>query len=268
MTKVVYMLYEEDGRIAGGPYLGAPDLDFPALMAEFRTQRYAKCEAASEDYCFLTEDDFASWLLERGVLSPMKAAHITVNIDTSGANRYIPGHWPTCPECGAGRGDQNMGRVLHSLNRCEWYFKCTECDHTWDHHDEPYDHKNPMLEDDGRCIESGCVPYSISQVGGLPMPQVLKTCQSHGWSEDNGMPEDQGIEVAQRLGLRMIPGHMGMIGNKLTLRRLLDTLSPRKSYIVATRGHWLAVVNGINRDQGGTNMRTEVTGYWEVQRVG
>lgn len=265
MAKVVYMLHEEHGSLAGGPLLGEPGLNFSALAAEFRVQCFAQCEATGDDYCFVSESDFVSWLLEREILSPMESVAVTVKIDTSGENAYVPNHWPLCPECGLGRGEQDMGRVAYSLNRAEWRHKCTKCGHAWGHHDEPYYYDKPMLDDDGRCIQSGCVPYSISQAGGLPMPQVLEVCRDRGWCEGEGIPEDKGIDAARVLGLRVTAGHVQMVAGKLTLRRLLDTLSPTKNYIVATRGHWLAVVKGENRDQADTSLRTEVTGYWEVQ---
>lgn len=73
------------------------------------------------------------------------------------------------------------------------------------------------------------------------------------------------IDALYELGWRMDQGTYP--SGKLTLRRLLDSISPRKSYIVATRDHWLAVVDGENRDPAGTGMRSLVSAYWEVERI-
>jgi hypothetical protein len=264
MTKVVYMLHDADGRLAGGPLVGEPGLDFSALSAEFRALRYTQSEAAREDYCSISEYDLVEWLVGRGILVPMASVSVTVEVDTSGENRYVPSYWPLCPECNVGRGDDTPGAIEHSLNRWKWFFTCTACGNVWGHRDEPYDQKEPMIDDDGRTVAGGCVPYSISQASGLPMSRVLEVCRDRGWGEGDGMPEDEGIQAARTVGLRMVPGRVPMIAGKQTLRRILDALSPMKNYIVATRGHWLAVVKGENRDQANTNLRTEVTGYWEV----
>lgn len=263
--KKVYMLYNRDGGLEGGPYLGESDLDFSALSAKFQMERYAKAEAAKEDYCAVFECDFVAWLVGQGIVVPMETIAITVTLDTQGETRYIPTHWPLCPECGVGRGEETMGRVLHALNRCDWHRKCTECGHDWDHQDHPCRHDQPMLEDDGRCIANSCVPYSISQAGALPIADVLSVCAKHGWSESGGMYDSHGIQAAGELGVRMLPRQVAGIQGRPTLRKLLTTLHPAKNYIVATKEHWLAVVNGENRDPANTSMRTEVFAYWEVQ---
>lgn len=262
--KVVYTLYDDNGCFAGGPYIGEPELNFSTLADSFRKERYAKAEADREDYCIIFEHDFVFWLLEKGILSPMDSTSVTVTLDTQGDNRYIPAHWPLCPVCEEGRGEETTGRVLHPLNRQDWHRQCTNCGHTWDHHDEPYQSGKPMLADDGRCIASGCVPYSISQAGGLPMTEVLAVCTKHGWSEANGMYDAHGILAAKELGLHMQLRQPETVDGRLTLRKLLGMLSPAKSYIVSTRNHWLAVVKGESRDQANTSMRAEVAGYWEV----
>ncbi len=270
-SQTVYMLYEGCSHSAGGSYLGAPGLDFSVLAAEFRAERYAKAEAAGEDYCFISNGGFVVWLLERGVLAPMETVDVTVAINTWGENRYVPKHWPLCPSCGAGRGEEVMGhhgRVRRALNRMEWHHECTECGHAWGHHDEPYDHGKPMLEDDGRCIPNGCVPYAISQVCALPIAEVLEVCRRYGWAEDEGIGNAHAIAAVSELGWRMVPGALAQTSGKVTLRRLLGSLSTRKNYIVATKGHWLAVVGGENRDQAEKSMRTLVDRYWEVQREG
>lgn len=264
---VVYMLYGEDAgelRDVGGPFLGRPGLELSSLAIEFRAISYATHEAKGEDFCLLSHGDFISWLLEREILFPMNAVSLDISFDTSDENAYVPSHWPLCPECGVGRGREETGRVLHSLNRQEHYRQCMECRYIWGRNDQQWLLSGPMLEDDGRCIPSGCAPYSISQACGLPISQVLEACRVRGWREEEGLGEDQGIEVVRMFGHQMVPGHMRMIAGKLTLKKVLDVLVPTKNYIVATRGHWLAVVKGVNRDQSGTSLRTEVVGYWEV----
>lgn len=264
MPGAIYTLSDDNGGFVGGPFVGEPGLDFVALAARFRTERYAKAEAEGEDYCFIFEHDFMFWLLGNGILSPMEVVAVTVALDTHGEHRYIPAHWPRCPECGEGRGEETMGRVMRQLNRCDWHRKCTHCGHTWDHHDDPYLGDQPMLEDDGRCVHNGCVPYSISQAGEVPINEVLAVCTRHGWSEAGGMYDTHGILAAAELGLSMVPRQMVGIEGKLTLRKLLERLTPTKNYIVATRNHWLAVVKGESRDQANTSMRAEVAGYWEI----
>lgn len=182
-TETVYMLHDEYHESTYGPYLGVPGLDFSSLSAKFRTESYAKAEAAGDDYCVIGGlDEFARWLLERGVLVSMETVSVAIDLDAGGENRYIPKHWPICPQCGTGHGEEVMseGSVRRALNRAEWHRSCTECGHAWDHHDEPYDSGKPMLEDDGRCIPNGCVPYAISQACALPIAEVMEVCRRHG----------------------------------------------------------------------------------------
>jgi hypothetical protein len=265
-SDVIYMLYDDYGGLVRGPLLGKPGLNMESLVAEFRSESYAKAEAAADDYCVLLSSDLADWLIARGLLRTLDTVSLTASVDTSGDHAYAPAFWPSCPACRDGRGDTSMGRVLHSLNRADWHRKCTECGHTWDHHDEPYTSTRPMVDDDGRYIDSGCVPYAISQAANIQFDDVVSVCRDLGWSEGVGMAEDLGVLAAQRFGLKMIPSHQIMVAGKPTLRKVLDTLSPARTYIVSTRNHWLAVVRGESRDQGETHMRTEVSGFWEVMR--
>ena len=124
-----------------------------------------------------------------------------------------------------------------------------------------------MLEDDGRYIPNGCVPYAISQASGISIHDVLDVCARHGWGSD-GMHTEHALAAAAELGLRLIPGPVGLLGPKPTLRRLLGALPTATSYIAETRDHWLAIVNGVNRDPADKSRRTEVIRYWEVQRGG
>jgi len=266
LEKVIYMLRDDDGHVLGGPYHGVPGLDIEALASGFRAMSYAKAEAAGDDFCMIGGDDLATWLIERGLLTPIETVDLTASVDTRGEHAYVPAHWPQCPSCDTGRGETWMGRVLHSLNRTDWHRKCTSCGHTWDHRDEAYDASSPMLDDDGRCIDSGCVPYAISQAGGVPFERALNVCRAHGWRADNGIDEHRGIEAAIACGLEMREWKEQRVAGTLTLRRLFDRLSPAGNYVVATRGHWLAVVKGENRDQADTHLRSEVLACWEVRR--
>ncbi|AQH05751.1 hypothetical protein A9R05_42810 (plasmid) [Burkholderia sp. KK1] len=267
-NRTIYILFDDDGRFLGGPYAGQAGLNISALASEFRTEKYAKAEQDEDDYCFFNSDEFPAWLVQRGLLTLMEAECVTAVVDTSGENRYSPKHWPTCPSCGVGRGDTAMGRVLHELNRVDWHRQCMECGHTWEHHDTAYYSDRPMLDDDGRCIDSGCVPYSISQAGELPIEEVINVCRECGWSEGYGIDTHNGIAAAHQLGLTMSPWRGMRVAGKLTLRKLFEQLDPACHYIIATKGHWLAVVRGENRDQADTHLRSEVLDCWEVRRAG
>lgn len=260
---VLYMLDADDRP--RGPFVGAPGLDFQALTAEFRAQRYAQAESKREDFCLVSNDDFIDWLIDRNILSPLEATHVEIDIDMTGENAYAPSHWPLCPACGEGRGEQNwdMGTLRRALNRVATYRECQGCGHRFDSHDEPIESDQPMLPDDGRYTPSGCVPYTLSQVSGLPFDQVLAACRARGWDEQNGMLALHAIALARDFGLSVHRGYMD--ASNLTLRRFLDRASPRKRYIVATKGHWLAVVHGSNRDMADTGMRAKVYEFWEVE---
>lgn len=259
----IYMLHADDSNY--GPFTGPPGLDFHALAAEFRAQRYAQSESQREDHCWISTGDFVGWLVDRKILVALEATHVEIDIETTGDNAYAPGHWPLCPACGEGRCDKSwdMRTLRREFNRVEAYRECQKCGHQFDRHDEPFAEDHPMLDDDGRYTASGCVPYAISQVSGLPFDHVLAACRIRGWTEDEGMLAEQGIALMREFGLIVRRGDLGT--GKLTLRRFLDNASPDKRYIVATRDHWLAVVLGRNCDSTDTAMRAVVYEFWEVE---
>ncbi len=259
---VIYMLGADDRN--RGPFTGEAGLDFQALVAEFRSHRYAQAESKRDDFCWISNDDFVVWLIERKILSTLETTHVEIDIETTGENAYAPAHWPLCPACGEGRCDQHMdiGTLRPAFNRVEMYRECQKCGHQFDRHDEPHVWSEPMLDDDGRYTPAGCVPYTLSQVSGLPFGHVLAACRARGWTEKDGLSDQHGIAVARDFGLVVRPGAMG-VGN-LTLRGFLDSASPLKRYIVGTKWHWLAVVRGSNRDSADTNMRAKVYEVWEV----
>lgn len=269
-VKIIYMLeHGEYPTETCGPLLGAPDLDFSALKAEYRTERYGAAEAKGEDWCFVDASSFIDWLVMRGTLVRMDSVVVNVDIDTSGENRYAPRHWPLCPACEEGRGEDRTGDVRHALNAVQHYRCCTACAHIWDHRWKQWCSDRPMLEDDGRYTDSGCVPYAISQAGGLPFAQVADACRRRGWREGRGMRDADGLAVARELGLEVLNGRPSAMagGDKLTLGRFLRAADPQRRYIVSVRDHWLAVVGGQVRETADTNMRTQVMAFWEVRRV-
>jgi hypothetical protein len=265
-NKMIYML-REDGDESGscGPFLGEPGLDIDALAQQFRAQQYAEAESKQDDYCWLSDGDFIAWLIAEGHLT--RAEHTTARytLSTSGEHRYIPAHWPLCPQCNKGRGDDTPGPVSHGLNRWDWWKTCTSCGHVWGHYSIPHRSNEPILDDDGRDLHNGCVPYSLSQATGLPMPEVVEVCRKHGWRDNTGMYSSDAIVAARDLGFHLNPINVPIQTGQPTLRRTLDQLPKDKKYIVCTDSHWLAIINGQNRDQSDTSMRRKVLACWEVQ---
>lgn len=260
----VYQLCEPHGTPVGIPVIGPMGLDLDALVPQYRAEVYGEAESKEDDFCFVSEEGFLGWLIDKGIVRSLPLQFLTATIESTGEHAYVPKHWPECPACGCGRGEEEMGRVLHHLNRAEWFRKCTACGHTWNHQDQPYLGDKPMLEDDGRYTPGGCVPYTISQVGDLPIEEVLEACRARGWSE-HGLDDVEGLSVARSFSLTVKSFRpLRHMAGKLTLRRVLDALSSTSNYIIATNGHWLPVVRGENRDPAETNMRSEVLNCWEV----
>lgn len=244
--KRLYMLHWGDyERSSSGPYLGDSGLDFVALAEVYRNERYAEAEAAKEDYCSVYESEFNSWLVNKGILSPVETTNVEIAISTSFDNAYVPKHWPVCPECNGGRGDPQYGEARKSLNRVKTFKRCTECSHEWGHAEEANDSSRPMLEDDGRDTPGACVPFAISKACGLDFMTVLNMCSNHGWS-NTGMPQAKAIVAARELGFSLTWKNWAGIGTPTppTLKRLLPVLAPGRNYVVGVKGHWLSIVDG------------------------
>lgn len=262
-------LYMVDGS---GPYLGAPGLDFDRLGVQFRSEAYAKAEAKQRDWPDVADYQFIDWLQAKGYLNLADVTHVSISIDreTPGPNAYNPKHWAKCPSCPDGRGDDEIvsGTVRHSLNRVQRRYLCQRCGHEWDHRDVPWESNLPMLDDDGRYVPGGCVPYTISKVTGLDFHHVvLPACKTNGWT-DGGMDASVAIDLVRQLGYNVTQGTSRIARGSMTLGRFLATASRDRSYIVEVAEHWLAVVGGENLDQSDTHLRKIVHEYWMVDPSG
>ena len=266
--KHLYMLYcGEYERSSYGPYVGDSGLDFAALAKAYRQESYAQAEAKEEDYCTVDEDGFATWLVGKGLLSPVETK--SVEIDTSSDSAYLPKHWPVCPACGHGRGEKEYGECRKSLNRIQTFRRCTECRHEWGHTEEANDTSKPMLDDDGRDTPGACVPFAISKACGLDFATVLKVCANHGWS-NTGMAQANAIVAARELGFSLTWKNWAGIGTTTppTLKRLLPVLSPGRNYVVGVKGHWLSIVEGqIVDNDTSCGLGRKVLELYEVELV-
>lgn len=257
--------YERQGS---GPFIGAPGLDFVALSADYRRERYAEANAAKKDECWLSEGDFSGWLIQKGILRPVECTDVELEIRTSSEEAYVPLHWPECPECQEGRGEKDYGDVRRSLNRIVGFRRCTTCRHEWGHADEPNNVTLPMLADDGRDTEGGCVPFAISKACGVEWETVKAVCAKHGWSK-NGMHTPHNAAIAMReLGYELVSRRLPQKGLKPpTLKFVARELGSACNFIIGTRGHWLALVDGcIVDNDNDTGMSTHVVEVFEVRK--
>ena len=254
-------------RGSAGPFAGPADIDFAAAIARFRADRYRQAELAGEDSCFLSEAEFAGWLAASGILAPLEVRNLYVDIDADPP--YEPRHWPECPSCGEGRGEDRMGQVDHRRNAATWFRSCIRCGHRWDVREEAYRASAPMIPADGRDIPGSCVPYAIAQACGLPIELVIDECRRHGWRQARGIDAAAGITAALALGAEVTHGvleELDLAGRRsVSLGAFLTAARPDRRYIVKVKGHWLAVVCGENRDAGGTRRSTPVLDAWEIR---
>lgn len=266
-ARQTYLVQGEYGNSVGGPYLGAPGLDMRKLALDFVRELHADHEARGEDYCAVYDSDFCEWAIKRGIFVPIEHVVVTVDLQASDIPRYVPKHWPECPICLQGRGEDCPGTVQHDLNRWQWFNRCTDCGHEWGHRVTAHDPSRPMLEDDGRYIDSVCVPYSISQVSGLHIDAVLPVCRKHGWSERRGMDSDAGIVAARLLGIELRPYPLPRSNGRLTLSKVFNWLPRIGAFVIEVNAHWLSLVNGENRDQAGTHGGATVHRIWRAERL-
>lgn len=267
----LYMFHygEYEDRTTCGPYIGASGLDFDALKEDYRRDRYAEAEAAQEDCCSLDEGGFVTWLRAKGLISPVETSDVHLEVRTSFDSAYVPKHWPECPECRTGRGEQEYGNVRRSLNRIVSYRRCTECRHEWGHEDVPNNSREPMLDDDGRDTDGGCVPFAISKACGLPWETVQAVCREHGWTH-HGMRTDYAMVAARKMGFEITlkrqwgPGAFG----QPTIKRLLGELPHGRNYIVGVKDHWIAIVGGrIVDNETNSSPARKVLELYEVSSV-
>lgn len=269
----VYMLNWGDSyeRQSEGPYVGKIGLDFHLLSEEYRSETYAQHEAALADWCYLSEGDFAKWLVVKGVLHPVASISVELSVPRGPDAAYVPTHWPECPMCRQGRGEKDYGEPRRSLNRIPVFYRCTECRHEWAHGEEPVIDGSPMLEDDGRDAEGGCVPFAISQACGLAFQQVADVCRTHGWDKTTGMQQSHAVLAAREMGFDLVSQRRHGVGSDSppTIKQLLSCLARGKNYILGVRGHWLAVVDGrvVDNDTN-SGLGRRVIELYEVSQSG
>lgn len=256
-------------RGSSGPYLGVVGLEFSAMIGEYRRDRYAAAEAAKEDNCYLDESDFIGWLIAKGHLTPIVTTDVEIAVRTYEEDAYVPKHWPECPECSNGRGSGEYGSTRRSLNRVVAFYRCTGCCHEWGHREVANNSNEPMLEDDGRDTEGGCVPFSISKACGIDWTTTLSVCEKHGWSR-NGMVPERAIVATRELGFSLERQDWRVLGTPEgpTLKRLIAALRHDRNYIVSVKGHWLALVQGRIMDNDmNSGMGRKVLELYEVREI-
>ncbi|KND62290.1 hypothetical protein BVER_01744 [Candidatus Burkholderia verschuerenii] len=268
-NRSIYLLHwgEYADKATSGPFIGATGLDFSVLAVKYRHDRYAAAEAACKDSCYVDEGDFISWLLSNGTLVSIETTDVYIDIRASLEDPFVPKHWPECPECANGRGEPEYGAVRKSLNRITEFKRCTECGHEWGHTEVANDSTKPMLDDDGRDVQGGCVPFSISKACGVEFSTVLHVCQRHGWSH-GGMAQSKAINAARELGFELELRSLKGIGSGKapTLKRLISELPTDRTYIVGVNGHWLALVRGeIMDNDANTGYGRKVVELYEVK---
>lgn len=268
--KTIYMLNwgEYEDKVSLGPYVGDSDINFYALTENYQCERYASKEAALENECVLSENDFVDWLLEKNILRSIESKQISVYLNSSCDATYAPKHWPECPECGDGRGKQKYGECRRSLNRIVTLFECTDCCHHWGHKEIANNPSLPMLDDDGRDTPSGCVPFSMSKACGIPFSVVANVCRKHGWNH-HGMAQVSAAKAAVELGFNLIrQTWIATEKNTPTLKRLLADLPSDRNYIIGVKNHWLAYVQGdIVDNDTQTGLARRVIELYEVRKI-
>jgi hypothetical protein len=147
----------------------------------------------------------------------------------------------------------------------ECFSRCTACGREWGHRDEPQISSKPMLENDGRDTEGGCVPYAISKATGLPIKEVQNICRSHGWNA-GGMHEADAIRALKEMGFDAVPGSMSIFpnGGRKSLAKFRANAHPSHTYIVSIDEHWLTIVQGQNMDNRDSGGNSIVIRYWRI----
>ncbi|MHD0644212.1 hypothetical protein ACYPKM_01080 [Pseudomonas aeruginosa] len=259
--QVLYCLRDSYGSPMGVPLVGQAGLDLDALYDQYRDEHYADMEAKQEDVPMLSEHSFMLWLTDTGVLSEVEAVFYTADRHRRAPKPYSPAHWPECPSCNGGRGDDLMKNHRHDFNRVEHYFKCTTCAHEWGNADQPINVDRPMLDDDGRYTEGGCTLFATGQVTGLPYAEIKRVFEEHGWTSQEGISSDKGLQAVNALGFQTIPG---VIYGRVSLAKLRRRLLHKGKFIVGVRGHWLSIIDGKIIDNAKTHASTSVLDYWEI----
>ncbi len=268
----IYTLHwgDHEDKVILGPYLGKSGIDFYSLSADYRRERYSEKEAAMEDYCMLSEDDFVDWLLEKEILQVVASTDIDVCLSSSCNDAYVPKHWPECPECGHGRGRMEYGTVRKSLNRLETFRRCTDCSFEWNFVDIANNSNKPTLDDDGRDTPGGCVPFSISKACGIDFGTVLTVCKKYGWNPANGMYSNHALVAARELGYELKwLGQFGTDSQKPpTLKQVIASLHEDRNYVIGVKNHWLAFVKGCVVDtDSAISLARRVIEIYEVRRT-
>ena len=88
---------------------------------------------------------------------------------------------------------------------------------------------------------STCVPYAVHVLTGLPFESVMEKAVALGWSEE-GLTDIGGWWLLKQCGCEVTPIHR--YENRTTFRAAVQGLDRSRSYVLATKDHWIAVRNG------------------------
>lgn len=107
-----------------------------------------------------------------------------------------------------------------------------------------------------------CIPYAIHVVTGKDLDLVKDLARQRDWDPDLGMNGIAGWYLLRDMGYQI---SQIKSADRITLKKFLPTLNPRKTYIISVTEHWFAVRNGVRFDKAKSNPRCEVGYYFEVE---
>ncbi|MHD0644210.1 hypothetical protein ACYPKM_01070 [Pseudomonas aeruginosa] len=261
---VLYNFRDERHQRTYGPYAGEPNLDLGWHQQRYREACYAAAEAIGADGCDISTEDFLSWMVGEEILVQIPAKTESLDVHPESGAPYVPKHWPLCPQCGIGRGGEQLQSENAVFNRVTYARACTSCDHKWDFVDYARVPGHPMLEDDGSTTEDACAPYSLAKATGLPYAKVLEECIRCGWENPGGMKMISAFIALKNLGFEHDEVYMPRDG-VLTLSSAVKTLPTYGSYLISVNEHLMAFVEGQLFDMGDVHGRCQVHGIWEVE---
>lgn len=124
----------DDFRVRG-TFMVPIGLDWQMQAELFQIEKYKEAALKKDDYCWLSDDEFISWLCRQKIIKGVGIYEHHVELPEPTVP-YEPAHWPMCPSCEEARGEPKYDMAYYHHGEVTRFHRCISCEYEWGHETE------------------------------------------------------------------------------------------------------------------------------------